>query len=308
MNVLLTGASSFSGYWFARRLAEAGHTVTCAFPRAEQGYAGDVRARRVAALTPLVRRVFEAPFGADAFLDLVRAEGFDMLAHHAAAVGNYRAPDYDMLGAVAQNTHRFADVVAEMKARGLRGIVATGSVFEQDEGVGEAPRRAFSLYGLSKGLSFQIIRYHAGALGLKLTKFVLPNPVGPYEEPRFGHYLVQTWRRGEAAEVRTPDYVRDNLPITLAADRYAAVVAETPAQATACRVVAPSGYVESQGAFAERLGRELGPRLGLAARVVLGRQTDFSEPLMRVNTESVLAHAPPEAVRGFWDAYARFYE
>jgi hypothetical protein len=41
--------------------------------------------------------------------------------------------------------------------------------------------------------------------------------------------------------------------------------------------------------------------------VRLGTQTDFSEPLMRVNTQSVLAHAPEGAITAFWDDYARFY-
>jgi UDP-glucose 4-epimerase len=307
MKVLLTGASSFSGAWFARRLAEAGHQVTAPLPRAEAAYAEGVRGRRVALVAGLAKMVWEAPFGSDVFLGLVRSAGFDVLAHHAAVVGNYRAPDYDMLGAVGQNTLHLGDVLTEMKSRGLRGMVATGSVFEQDEGVGEPPMRAFSLYGLSKGLTAQVVCYYCETLGVPLAKYVLPNPFGAFEEPRFCNFLVQTWRKGETPKVNTPDYVRDNLPASLAADRYAATVAEVAAQSQAFVRVSPSGYVESQGAFAERVARELGPRLGLDAKVTLGQQTDFSEPLMRVNTQSVLAHAPDGAVAAFWDEYAEYY-
>jgi nucleoside-diphosphate-sugar epimerase len=305
MRVLLTGASSFSGIWFARRLAEAGHEVVAVLPRAGAAYTDGVRAQRVAMLKDLARIVWSAPFGGDAFLDLVREESFDVLAHHAAVVGNYRSPDYNMLDAVAQNTKRLPDVLGAMKKRGLRGMIATGTVFEQDEGVGDAPMHAISLYGLSKGLTAQIVRYHCEELDVPLTKFVLSNPFGAFEEPRFGNFLVQSWRRGETPEVRTPDYVRDNLPISLAADLYAASVAKV-GQLGFVRV-SPSGYVESQGAFSERVARELGPRLGLGARVRLGTQTDFSEPLMRVNTQSVLVHAPEGAITAFWDDYARFY-
>jgi hypothetical protein len=39
----------------------------------------------------------------------------------------------------------------------------------------------------------------------------------------------------------------------------------------------PAGYVETQGAFAERPAREIGPRTGLDCRVTLAaHQTDFS--------------------------------
>lgn len=69
----------------------------------------------------------------------------------------------------------------------------------------------------------------------------------------------------------------------------------------------PSGYVENQGAFAQRFAAEVGPRLALDAKVVLLEQTDFSEPLVRTNTQPVngaglgWAEAPP------WDEIAAFY-
>ena len=40
---------------------------------------------------------------------------------------------------------------------------------------------------------------------------MIPNPFGPYEEPRFMAYLMKTWLKGEVARVQTPRYVRDNI-------------------------------------------------------------------------------------------------
>ena len=47
----------------------------------------------------------------------------------------------------------------------------------------------------------------------------------------------------------------------------------------------PSGYPESQGAFAERVRREAAARLGLLCPLELGTQTEFPEPPGRINTD-----------------------
>src|SRR5208282_1504817 len=133
--------------------------------------------------------------------------------HHAARVANYRSPNFDALGAAAENTRSLPSQLQAMRDGGLKGLELTGSIFEQDEGVGSAPLRAFSPYGLSKGITAQIARYWCEILNIPMGKFVIPNPFGILEEPRFCAYLVKCWKAGEAAEVRTPQYVRDNVHV-----------------------------------------------------------------------------------------------
>lgn len=304
MKVLLTGASSFTGFWFAQSLVAAGAEVVAPLRNDPASYAG-VRAERVARL----RRIAETPrasFGDAAFLDLAGARDFDLLCHHAAEVGDYRSPDFDVTGAVAANTHNLRRVLEVMAARGLKAMLATGSVFEPGEGAGEAPLRAFSPYGLSKGLTFEVLRYWCATLRLPLAKFVIANPFGPYEEPRFCAYLVKTWRQGAAAEVRTPLYLRDNIPVALLARIYARFACEI-AEAPADRRFGPCGYMETQGAFAERVARELGVRLGLGAAVTLLPQTDFAEPRVRLNTDVIAPAAYGWDEAAGWDAMAEFY-
>jgi nucleoside-diphosphate-sugar epimerase len=74
-------------------------------------------------------------------------------------------------------------------------------VFEANEGLGSAPLRAFSPYGLSKGLTAAAAAFYADREGFTFEKFVIPNPFGPYEEPRFTAYLMKTWLARQTARV-----------------------------------------------------------------------------------------------------------
>lgn len=306
MRILFTGASSFTGAAFVQALTAAGHEVVATFRGERDGYQA-LRGQRVAAVEKRAVCIWSAPFGGEAFFTAAVARPFDLLCHHAAQVGNYRSASFDALAAAAGNTTNLPGVLTAMKEKGLAAVVLTGTVFEADEGLGEAPRHAFSPYGLSKTLTTQIVRYWCAALSLPLGRFVIPNPFGPFEEQRFCGYLVQAWQRGEVPRINTPDYIRDNIPIDLLAACYAGFASRLndTSEDVSC---APSGYVESQGAFGLRMSRELGPRLGLRCNVDLATQVDFSEPTMRVNPTPAKRLAPCWNEVGAWDRYAHYLQ
>jgi UDP-glucose 4-epimerase len=304
VKLLLTGASSFTGFWFARSLNAAGHHVVAPLRGGKNDYTQGIRAERVRLLTGFCETVWDCPFGSDAFIAMAGAGGYDVLCHHAARVSDYRSAEFDVTGAVAENARNLPLLLKRMQH--LRAVVLTGSVFENDEGAGNAPLRAFSPYGLSKGLTHQVFRYWCDITGVRLGKFVISNPFGPYEEPRFGSYLMRCFFEEKTAEVRTPLYVRDNIHADLLAACYARFVA-TAIENGAPLTCHPSGYVESQGAFAQRFGREIARRLGRDCPVVLGTQTDFSEPLSRINTEPALVSIKDWDESAAWDSIYAFY-
>lgn len=307
MKVLFTGASSFTGYWFVKTLAAGGHEIICPLRGSLERYEG-IRRMRTDKLQSLCRLVPETPFGSDLFHKLIQDYGpWDLLCHHATETANYKSPDFDVLEAVRSNTSHLRDVLGRLRSAGLKAVVLTGTVFENNEGTGDDALAAFSGYGLSKGLTWQLFRYYCGAAEIPLGKFVIPNPFGPFEEPRFTAHLMKQWRAGKSAEVKTPDYLRDNIHVDLLAAVYGQFASEVASGKKTCVKINPSGYIESQGDFAKRVGREVRARTGWVCELSLARQQDFSEPMRRTNLDSAANQVPKWNESAAWDAFAEFY-
>jgi UDP-glucose 4-epimerase len=309
MKILFTGGSSFTGTWFIKELAAAGHAVTAIFRTPAEQYEDDLRRQRVALCSRLCRAVHRCAFGDASFIRLVEEGGWDLLCHHAADVTNYKSPDFDAVRAVGNNTHALQAVLRSLTSSGCTKVVLTGSFFEGGEGAGSQGLPDFSAYGLSKALTAQVFRYYCGQAGVALGKFVIPNPFGPHEEPRFTTYLVKAWLAGGTPACSSPAYIRDNIHVSLLAKAYARFAESLASvRAPGFHKLNPSGYAESQGAFALRVAQEMRPRLNLPCPVDLKRQTDFPEPRVRINTDVL----PPEELgwdeSAAWDDYARYYQ
>ncbi|MEX1012829.1 MAG: NAD(P)-dependent oxidoreductase [Waddliaceae bacterium] len=275
MKILFTGASSFTGMWFVKALKAAGHTVTATFRRRE--YSG-MRQERIAIVKEHCDPIWECAFGDEKFIDLLKTGSFDLLCHHGADVENYRSPDFDYLKAAQNNTHNIKKVLET----GIQRVLLTGSVFEPEEGTGSAC--AVSPYGLSKGITCEIFRYWCHILDIQLGKFVIPNPYGPFEEDRFSTYLAKTWLKHAVAEVKTPEYIRDNIHVELLAKGYALFAWEMAHTTKKFVKKNPSGARGTQGEFTQKLSQEFSKRWGLPCHFTLCKQTHFFEPLKRTNT------------------------
>jgi UDP-glucose 4-epimerase len=143
-------------------------------------------------------------------------------------------------------------------------------------------------------------------LRLRMGKFIIPNPFGPFEDVRFTAYLMRTWSAGEVATIRTPSYIRDNIHVSLLARAYVQFAEGLPVTGGFTRIN-PSGYVESQGAFSERMAREMRSRTGWACQLEHACQTEFEEPRERFNTEPVDGRALGWDESAAWDALAEWY-
>ncbi len=309
MRILLTGASSFTGTWFATALAEADHDVTCTFQRSDcTAYDDDPgRSARVRRVIERTSPSWSCSFGDDTFMTLLNDHGpWDVVCHHAADVTNYKSAEFDVARAVTNNTMNIQTVLATLKSNGCSKLVLTDSVFAPNEGAGSDGLPAFSPYGLSKGITTNIFSYYAAQFGMSIGQFVIPNPFGPFEEPRFTNYLMKMWYAGETPCIQTPDYVRDNIHVSLLALAYVRFVenlSATPGRSS----LHPAGYIESQGAFARRFAENMESRLDIECPVECANQTEFPEPRIRINTDAINAAELSWNESEAWDAIAAFY-
>jgi nucleoside-diphosphate-sugar epimerase len=301
VRLLLTGVSSFTGLWFARALAEAGHEVVA--PLRATAYADPLRLSRAAEAAKVATLVPGAPFGSQVFLDLLARGGpFDVLCHHAAEAAHHKSLDFDVAAAVAANTLNADRVLAAARAAGVRRLVLTGSVFEEGEGQGDEPLRAFSPYGVSKTLTARVFAAAAEKSALDYVKFVIPNPFGPHEGPTFQRSVMTAWREGRGVHVSHPLYGRDNLPVDLLALAYVQAV-----QGRCGAHVSPSYYAGLTGVFFARMAREVAARTGWDCGLTLAERQTFDEPRTRLNRRPLDAAALGWSETGFWDLYAAYY-
>jgi len=304
--VLLTGASSFTGMWIAEALASAGFEVVAPLLRERSDYDAE-RLARIARVAAVAEVVYARPFGSDAFLDLLRGRpDIAALAHHAADVTGYRDPGFDATAAFARNLAGAPAVLQALAGQGARAALVTGTVFEAGEGGSPEAPLAVTPYGLSKTLTNIAFQHHAAWAGLRFGRFVIPSPYGALEQQRsFPAYLFRSWAAGETPVVRTPLYLRDHLPAPLLARAYAEQLAALLRDPQGPSVSRPSGWIATQGAFAEKVVAEAGRRLGRDCPVAFAEQTEFPEPLRRVNAEPAPREGWDETA--FWDDYVGWY-
>jgi nucleoside-diphosphate-sugar epimerase len=303
--VLLTGASSFTGAWFARALAEAGCAVIA--PLRAGLDAGDAdRCRRLALAARHARLVAACPFGSERFLALVRDVGpFDLLCHHGAKAGDHRDLALDPLAEAAAHTGGLERVLEALGRAGCRAVLLTGTVFEADEGRGDGELSAIGAYGLAKTLSWQLFRHHAGRAGFTLGKLVLASPVGPLEKPGLSRELASAWLAGKTPVLHRPQLVRDHLQVELLAAAYARFALRLPSLPPGVHRLTPSQFAEPLARFAARLAEALAPRLGVPCRFTCAAPPEASaEPLVRIGLDPLPSLVPELDPEAAWDRHA----
>ena len=157
-----------------------------------------------------------------------------------------------------------------------------------------------------RALTAQVFRYYCGRAGLGLGKFVIPNPFGPYEEPRFTGYLMKNWLAGIHSHLLQPRLRPRQYPRVAAGEGVRPV---SPGRL-------PVHWVHPNQP--QRIRREPGcvhapPRpgngaaTGIPCPVELKKQVEFTEPHIRINTDPLDIDALGWDESIAWDEFAQYY-
>jgi nucleoside-diphosphate-sugar epimerase len=305
MKVLFTGAASFTGFWFVKTLASHGYDLICPL-RGKVANKDVLKQKRLSLIEEVAELVEDAAFGSKRFLSLADSFSFDCICHHASEVRDYRSPAFDVSAALASNTFNLPRVLETFEGT---PILLTGSVFEHYEGVNNDSREAVSPYGLSKGLTYDYFRFYCEKVGSQLGKFIIANPFGPFEDKRFTAHLMKSWKAGKVAEVKTPNYIRDNIPVDYLSIRYADYTTQIVSGFNESHSrMSPSGYIGSLRDFVALVANEVSSRTNWKCDYILAKQEDFSEPLTRTNQEKPFDKSGQWQESHFWDAFVDYYQ
>lgn len=306
MKILFTGASSFTGLWFVKELSKAKNEVHTVFTQKDASAYKGLRKERVKLVTSFSQPFFNIKFGDKNFINLLKNEKYDILCHHAAFVKDYKNENFNLLDAINQNNNNITKVFNILKDQSFP-ILLTGSYFEKDEGL-SSNSREISLYSLSKTITYQIFKKYAEIYKINLGKFVIPNPFGPYQDFRFVSYLFNTWKENKVAVINDPDYIRDNIHVSLLAKIYSGFVDELIGSNNPFLKINPCGYIESQKSFAQRVGREVRNRTGLACLIKSRTNHIMSDPFILSNKEYISDISLSWNEKKAWDDLILFFQ
>jgi hypothetical protein len=145
--------------------------------------------------------------------------------HHHHHMTDFRAPHYDVTAAENVGIAPLPSLVEALRDVKSRGVIYSGTFFEpgEDSPVGRAP----TPYALSKRAVWDELNRLCGDGGLRLSKVIIPNPVGPFEnEDRLIPMMISHARASRPFHIKAPDTENNNISCLQLAESYVALADE----------------------------------------------------------------------------------
>lgn len=246
MDILFTGASSFTGYWFTKKISTK-YNVTCAFPSKKSFYKNK-KLTRINNLDKSITKKFNISFGDKKFLKLIKQNKFSKCCIHFFKTDNYNDDNKYKLDQVFSDTLKeINEVIKSLKKNGCNEIIYTGSIFEINEGY-PINRNSYNAYGLAKYLTYQALSYYGKKYDIKIKKFVISNPFGILEDDKLSRSVLLNCIKKKDITLNNPNLIRDFIDIDTLSDLYLSFITHSKSN-----YFAPRGKVESIYSFVSNL-------------------------------------------------------
>lgn len=302
-SVLLTGVSSFTGFWFAQKLYEEGFKVVCPLPRKENDY-NDLKLQRLELLNRHVNLIYECPYGSAKFLSLCE-DHYDVLCLHGAYVLDYSSDRFPLTHALSENLKSSEKVLENLFSKGCRRVIWTSSVFEDAVNLNDTQsgKPGWYRYALSKYLSYAAISELCRGCGYEFSRVVVTNPFGPLEDKKLSYHLFNSFLNKEKEfTIKTPYYVRDMIHVQNLAKIYSKIIISKEC----IPEIRPCEYSGSMISFAKLYIEEVSKRLTINLKIN-SQNMEFNEPYSLTNDEHVTTILNEDNSEEYWDELCRYY-
>ena len=278
----MTGGSSFTGFHFAHALLRRGHRLTLTHRKPIDQYSPNYR-RRMHWLAPHVK-LANTCFGSPEFIELARQ--CEVIFHHGAQTKFETGSETEIMNAVEQNTLGLRDLLRA--TRGSDFLLSSSYYGGLYSGVNP---KLFGPYGVSK---FQTdLRWHTlcASHSSHLKVLTIPNPIGAHDNHKLLTQMARCWAKGQVFKLKTPDLIRDNIPVSLLAQHIDKVLKTDG-------TLSPSGWISRMDQFAAKAAQETASRTGWSCHIVHA-PIDSSQPRCLHNKQSIIPTSfnPTQ----FWD-------
>ncbi len=278
--IIITGISSFTGMWFANALIKKNFKVYGTLTKRKHQYKNIVL-KRIVNLNKKIKIFDKLDYNSTNLTKIIIKYKFEYFHYHGFYTKDYNNSNFKFYKANFINNYNIERIIKLLKENNCKRFIYTGSIFEKKEGIYNESNDAISYYGLSKSVTFSLIKLYCKKYKLPLMKIVIPNPFGEFENKKFNFYIVNKWKNNEIPKISFPNYIRDNIYIKDLIKYYILEICKNEFRSFI--KIIPSGYSCSNEIFTNILKKNYEHIRNKKVNINIDKSAEYKMLIKRIN-------------------------
>ena len=280
-NILFTGVTSFSGFYFVKKMSEnKNFRVFCILTKNRTSY-DFLRKKRIDLISKKknVHLIFNIKFGDRNFIKLLKKVFFNIICFHHSYTKNFSSDKkFNFLKSLKENLNNVEQVFNHISKKST--IIISNSYFQKSL---KKKYNSFSKYGTSKDITYETYKQFCNLNRIKYKSIFINNPWGVLEGKKLNYYLIKSWFEQRKTIIKYPLYIRDNINIEQLSKKYNKIVLSK----SLTKEYYPTGYCSSNKVFVEALRGEFEKFFKIKTKVKYLKNSKYNEPLIRTNSKKI---------------------